>query len=261
MRGTSAACRASCTSRPATPVRCKTIERRIDDGYAPIPLVASRAGRVGHATTSTGPGWRTRASTSRRPASESEHVILGMPAEAHQTTWCAEKACDFMRARAEDGQPWLFSVNIFDPHHAFDPPASVPRTLPGAPGRDPAAQLCGRRVGRQAAYQAYDHDGAYGHAAGFPYDEMSDRPPPGARRLLGHVRSDRRAGGADAGHAGGDRPAENTIVIFTSDHGEMLGDHGIYLKGPFFYEPAIHVPLIVSWPGQIAPQRSAAWSS
>jgi arylsulfatase A-like enzyme len=44
---------------------------------------------------------------------------------------------------------------------------------------------------------------------------------------------------------------ENTMIIFTSDHGEMLGDHGIYLKGPYFYEPAIHVPLIVNWPGRV----------
>lgn len=42
---------------------------------------------------------------------------------------------------------------------------------------------------------------------------------------------------------------ENTIVIFTSDHGEMLGDHGIYLKGPYFYEGMSHVPLIMSWKG------------
>ena len=48
---------------------------------------------------------------------------------------------------------------------------------------------------------------------------------------------------------------EDTIVVFTSDHGEMLGDHGIYLKGPFFYEPAIRVPFIVSWPGGIAGGR------
>jgi len=38
---------------------------------------------------------------------------------------------------------------------------------------------------------------------------------------------------------------DNTLVIFMSDHGEMLGDHGIYLKGPYFYEPLIHVPLIL----------------
>src|SRR3546814_11143320 len=41
-----------------------------------------------------------------------------------------------------------------------------------------------------------------------------------------------------------------------SDHGEMLGDHGIYLKGPYFYEPAVRVPLIVAWPGTIAGGRS-----
>jgi arylsulfatase A-like enzyme len=38
----------------------------------------------------------------------------------------------------------------------------------------------------------------------------------------------------------------DTVIIFMSDHGEMLGDHGIYLKGPYFYEPAIRVPLIFS---------------
>ena len=42
---------------------------------------------------------------------------------------------------------------------------------------------------------------------------------------------------------------DNTYIIFTSDHGEMLGDHGIYLKGPFFYEPAVRVPLLISGPG------------
>jgi arylsulfatase len=35
-----------------------------------------------------------------------------------------------------------------------------------------------------------------------------------------------------------------------SDHGEMLGDHGIFLKGPYFYEGAIRVPMIIRWPGR-----------
>ncbi len=44
-----------------------------------------------------------------------------------------------------------------------------------------------------------------------------------------------------------------------SDHGEMLGDHGLRLKGCRFYEGLVHVPLIVSWPGQLrAGLRSAA---
>ena len=43
---------------------------------------------------------------------------------------------------------------------------------------------------------------------------------------------------------------ENTIVVFASDHGEMLGDHGLVLKGCRFYEGLVRVPLIVSWPGR-----------
>jgi hypothetical protein len=40
-----------------------------------------------------------------------------------------------------------------------------------------------------------------------------------------------------------------------SDHGEMLGDHGLLYKGCRFYEGLVHVPLIVSWPQRFAPQR------
>ena len=43
---------------------------------------------------------------------------------------------------------------------------------------------------------------------------------------------------------------ENTIIIFMSDHGEMLGDHGLYFKGPHFYDEAIRVPLVISWPAR-----------
>ena len=41
--------------------------------------------------------------------------------------------------------------------------------------------------------------------------------------------------------------AENTIVVYTSDHGEMGGDHGLYQKFCMF-DPAVKVPLIVSYP-------------
>jgi arylsulfatase A-like enzyme len=51
----------------------------------------------------------------------------------------------------------------------------------------------------------------------------------------------------DALEASGER--ENTVVVFTSDHGEMLGDHGLRLKGCRFYDGAVRVPLIISWPG------------
>ena len=37
-----------------------------------------------------------------------------------------------------------------------------------------------------------------------------------------------------------------------SDHGEMLGDHGLMLKGCRFYEGLVRVPLIFSWPSRFA---------
>ena len=49
---------------------------------------------------------------------------------------------------------------------------------------------------------------------------------------------------------------ENTIVVFTSDHGEMLGERGMWYKHCFF-EWANRVPLIISDPGNIAPRREA----
>ena len=45
---------------------------------------------------------------------------------------------------------------------------------------------------------------------------------------------------------------ENTVIIFTSDHGETLGDHGLIQKGCRFYEGLVRVPLIFAWQGQFA---------
>jgi len=47
---------------------------------------------------------------------------------------------------------------------------------------------------------------------------------------------------------------DETILIFTSDHGEMLGDHLIGQKGPLVYEEVLRVPLMIRYPKQIRPQ-------
>lgn len=44
--------------------------------------------------------------------------------------------------------------------------------------------------------------------------------------------------------------ADNTLVLFTSDHGEMLGDHGMHSK-MIFYEGSVHVPLLMRFPGRM----------
>lgn len=43
---------------------------------------------------------------------------------------------------------------------------------------------------------------------------------------------------------------DNTVIIYTSDHGEMAGEHGMWRKSNF-YEQSARIPLIISWPGQL----------
>jgi uncharacterized sulfatase len=49
--------------------------------------------------------------------------------------------------------------------------------------------------------------------------------------------------------------AGDTLVVFTSDHGELLGDHGLWMKGPFHYEAVLRVPLLARWPGRLPAGR------
>ncbi|HEV8385680.1 MAG TPA: sulfatase [Candidatus Acidoferrales bacterium] len=45
--------------------------------------------------------------------------------------------------------------------------------------------------------------------------------------------------------------AGNTIVVFTSDHGEAFGEHGQMTHRNALYRPLVHVPLVIRWPGKI----------
>jgi arylsulfatase A-like enzyme len=47
---------------------------------------------------------------------------------------------------------------------------------------------------------------------------------------------------------------DNTLVLFVSDHGESLGEHGYWGHGRHLYEPTLHIPMGVTWPGRLDPQ-------
>ena len=44
---------------------------------------------------------------------------------------------------------------------------------------------------------------------------------------------------------------DNTIIVFTSDHGDYMGDHGLYTKSPAMYDCLVRVPLIFNYPAQV----------
>ena len=50
---------------------------------------------------------------------------------------------------------------------------------------------------------------------------------------------------------------ENTLIVYTSDHGEQVGEHGLWSKRTF-YERSVKVPAIVSWPGHLPEGRRCA---
>ena len=232
---------------------CPTVERRIDDGYSEF-----------HWSHHPNPDWpaneyiqwlRARGEEFRKtPCPESPWVQTSPSEPLHQTTWCVEKAMEFIRGRA--GRPWLFSINMFDPHHPFDPPREyLERYLPMLDDI-PLPNYVPGELDNKPRVQKLDHLGGYNNPKNHPYDRMTPRDHRVVRAAYWAMVDliDAQVGRLlrmldESGLR------ESTLVIFTSDHGEMLGDHGIYLKGPHFYEPAVRVPLIASMPGTIAAGR------
>jgi len=160
-----------------------------------------------------------------------------LPPALHQTTWCADMAIDFMNEERSD--PWLMSVNMFDPHSPFDPPQEYldrydPALLP-----DPL----------------WSDEDPVAHAKLGPLDGAATIERPRAKEVLAayyamiELVDDNVGRMLAALEESGQR--ENTLVIFTSDHGELAGDHQLVGKGCRFYECLVRVPLVCSWPGMV----------
>lgn len=238
---------------PCEPRVCPEMERRIDDGYSEF-----------HWSHHPAPSWPTNAycqwvrdrggKLGNAPFADSTHVQIGPDACDHQTTWCAEKAIEFLTANA--GSPWLFSVNFFDPHHAFDPPAPYLERYRDRLHSIPLPDYDSGELAQKPIFQQIDHEGAYRNAALHPFNKMTETDHRWVRAAywaMCDLIDDQIGRILNALQETGQ--SEHTLVIFMSDHGEMLGDHGIYLKGPYFYEPAIRVPLFISQPGTIPASR------
>ncbi len=176
-----------------------------------------------------------------------KHVQRGMPSDLHQTKWTADVAIDFIERNQDEN--WCFSLNCFAPHYPFNPSDEyLERYLPNLD----QIPLPNWRKGEWDEKSSYEEAYATREWIKYPALEMTDndhRMLRAAYWAMCDQVDDQVARVLQALDESGQR--DNTIVIFMSDHGELLGDHGIYTKDAFLYDPCVRVPLIIRWPGKI----------
>jgi arylsulfatase A-like enzyme len=184
---------------------------------------------------------------------EGETTWDTMPTEAHYSHWIGNETIDFLRSSRQQGKPFFFIANFFDPHHGFGAPKEyVDRYDPQALSRPVTVE--GELDSKPPVFTESSKRSYAGHARGYLEYDADELQQVKAAYYAMVTLVDAEVGRIlDALDAEG--LADDTVVVFTSDHGEMLGDHQLMLKGPFMYECAVRVPLIVRWPGHFAPAR------
>ena len=169
-----------------------------------------------------------------------------VPEELHSTSFVAEETLAFLDAHACASKPFFLQCSFPDPHHPFTPPGRYwdmydPASIPPPPAfhhpddqKPPhlAALHRERAAGRAnpAGHTVSAVDEAQTRAAiALTYGSISMIDD-----AVGRVLARLRALGLD----------ENTVVIFTSDHGDLMGDHQLLLKGALHYQGLIRVPCV-----------------
>jgi arylsulfatase A-like enzyme len=204
-----------------------------------------------------------RAAALRPPSGAPESWKSGLPVAQHSSTWVADTTIDFLRrqvgpdgpdAAGRPGAPFFAVCSFPDPHHPFAPPA------PWADAYDPAAVPPPvRRAGELDRLPPHFREhfrGAWSRRGSTPPAHPDGLPEAQVREIIAHYYGMISLVDDNVGRVLGALDAlglaADTLVLFTSDHGELLGDHGLLLKGPFLYESLVRVPLLWRLPGRIA---------
>ena len=183
------------------------------------------------------------------------------PEEFHSTAFVTERTMAFIDQAHREEKPWLAFCSFPDPHHPFTPPGDwfdlyrpEEMILPES-RRDPLtdapehlrlfASIHPRDQRNWVAPCGYGSDEllADAMAASFGSISMIDQ---GVGQVLSHLEDL--------------KISDNTIVVFTSDHGDMMGDHSLFLKGFMHYRGTLQVPMVINVPGK-APSRTEELAS
>ncbi|MSV29068.1 MAG: DUF4976 domain-containing protein [Bryobacterales bacterium] len=158
--------------------------------------------------------------------------IFKYPEEDFETEWITDRSLEYLRSRKEKQQPWFLFSSYLKPHspsvepkryfEKYDPAAiPVPKLPPNIKQIRAAQEGQGKRRFIDDERMLRVMSAAYYGAIAHIDDHVG--------KLLAELD---RLGMAD-----------NTLVLFTADHGNMLGDRGRMFKG-VMYEGSSHVPLI-----------------
>ncbi|MCL4508169.1 MAG: sulfatase-like hydrolase/transferase [Chloroflexi bacterium] len=224
-------------------------------GFESVELTTGHGGAVGGAyrqwldATHAGAGQLLSAGAGRRPASQAEQAwIMALPPEWHYNTWVADRSISFLEDVARSDHPFLLQCSFPDPHHPYCPPEVWAHCYEAAEMPLPV-----RRAGELDALPPFYRDqferdvivSGRQRRTNISDDQLRD-----IRALTCGMVSfvDEQVGRVLMAL---DRLGlrEQTIVIFLSDHGDMLGDHWMLNKGPFHFEGLLRVPFLWSWRG------------
>ncbi|MEM7250427.1 MAG: sulfatase-like hydrolase/transferase [Pseudomonadota bacterium] len=189
-----------------------------------------------------------------------------VPAELYPTQFVAERSTAYLteHARAKTPSPFFLMVSFPDPHHPFTPPGRywdlynpAEMTLPESffeNADNPAPPLAWALRERVDGKATRDRGQFL-----FVVDEQEAREAIALTCGMIAFIDDAIGQVVDTLHRTG--LADNTVIVFTSDHGDFLGDHRLLLKGPIHRQSLIRVPCIWHDPDTVGPPATGALAS
>ncbi|MCC7495241.1 MAG: sulfatase-like hydrolase/transferase [Fimbriimonadaceae bacterium] len=175
---------------------------------------------------------------------DSSHAFSQVPAEFHVEQYLAGQAADFVRQRAQRPGPFGAILSFYAPHHPVAPPQ---------PWHE-------RYTLEQAALPANHRDDLRGkpfrqrqNSECYVLPEWSEEQFRGyVRRYWGYCGFLEQCAAQVLQALDDSGRADDTIVLWTSDHGDMVAAHGMIHKlGTCGYEELLNVPLLLSYPGRV----------
>lgn len=189
------------------------------------------------------------------------NMVWDLPEEHHYNHWIAEKTNAHVKRCADSGTPFFTWASFFDPHPPYvvpDPwysmydPADMP--LPPEPSNYPTDDLPPtHKLTREAEPDfspwketPHSNHGYQAHRA-----DDRDQVAKDLAVYYGMMTFTDHAIGKILDHLDATGQADNTLVVFSTDHGHYVGHKALTAKGAFHYEDGVRVPMIARWPGEI----------